>query len=118
MPPEELSQGKAQCEFYHKCHHLVGQEVYYRLTNLYENSNVAWMHMAKDKSEFLPTVAFIRWDIAYSGQNLRLRGLALNATYTDGKNTWTGKPLTYGGLYVPPGGNGDMLSMVIHAKRI
>ena len=118
MPPEELAEVKGQCDFYHECHHLVDQGDYYRLGNPYEDRVVAWMHVAKDKSEFLLTVVFPRLDHAYTGQLLRLPGLDLDASYTDGTRTWNAKMLAYGGLDIHDPGYGDQQSIVIHAKRV
>ncbi|MCQ2397222.1 MAG: alpha-galactosidase [Lentisphaeria bacterium] len=119
MPPEELAQVKGQCEFYHKHHHIVEQGDYYRLANPFEEKTVAWMHVTKDKSEFLLTVVFTRWDHAYEGQTLRLPGLDLNATYTDGEHTWTGKRLAHAGIEISHSSfRSDMFSIVIHGKRV
>jgi len=118
MPPEELAQVDGQVEFYHKYHHLVEQGDYYRLANPFKDETVSWMHVAKDKSEFLLTVVFTRWDASYSGENILLRGLDLDAKYTDGTKTWTGRVLTYAGISVKPSRFGDMLSIVIHGTRV
>ncbi|MGN0867672.1 MAG: alpha-galactosidase [Oligosphaeraceae bacterium] len=117
MPPEELAQVKAQCQFYHQCHHLVQNGDYYRLTSPYRDNTVAWMHLAKDKSQCLLTVVFVRYDAAYAGENLRLPGLDPQATYSDGTHTWPGNLLIQAGYPITTPKNGDMISLQILLQK-
>ena len=117
MPPEELNQVKAQCQFYRQHHHLVQNGDYYRLTSPYEDNVVAWMNLAKDKSEFLLTVVFVRWDAAFYGRNLRLAGLNPNDTYSDGTQSWPASLLLQAGYPVSSPKNGDMISLQIHFQK-
>ena len=118
MPQEELDKIPGQCEFFRKYHHIVDNGDYYRLSSPYEDNLVAWMHLAKDKSELLLTAVLTQIDWAFTGKTIRLPDLDENATYTDGVHTWSGRTLTQAGYHIPQMPIDDMVSHMTRLWKI
>lgn len=118
MPQEELDKIPGQCEFFRKYHHIVDNGDYYRLSSPYEDNLVAWMHLAKDKSELLLTAVITQIDWAFTGKTIRLPDLDESAAYTDGVHTWSGRTLTQAGYHIPQMPIDDMVSHMTRLWKI
>lgn len=101
----ELDEIRTQTDEFHRLHHIVDEGDLYRLSSPWTDCYTAWMHVAKDGSEFLLNAVIPRIEAIYADPVLcvRLAGLKADALYEE-KNSGTvfsGSVLMNAGFRLP-----------------
>jgi len=124
MSAEEISEIRGQVEMYHKYNDLVREGDLYRIKGtspLYKNKNermsVAWMCVAKDKSEALLSYVQIRGGANLRSEVIYLQGLDEGAEYAlDDGRVFSGAELAHIG-FVTESLWGDGKAKLYHLTR-